>query len=110
MPTVFTFTFWQRRFLAVPVFRPGNFGRGTFQLDIELVRRRSVLSPARYPKCASAAALVGFFQSIYLREKSANLPKCVVLASPGGSLRAVSNSFAAISSSSCSRADFISSH
>ena len=82
MPTVFTFTFWQRRFLAVPVFRPGNFGRGTFQLDIELVRRRSVLSPARYPKYASAAALVGFFQSIYLREKSANLPKGVVVVLP----------------------------
>jgi hypothetical protein len=82
----------------VPVFRIGKIGRGTFQLDMELVRAAVSVSPARYPKCASAAsprkpisgspetaavaALVGFFQSIYLREKSANLLKCVVIVLP----------------------------
>jgi hypothetical protein len=41
---------WQRRFLAVPVFRPGNFGRGTFQLDIELVRATVSAFPCTLPE------------------------------------------------------------
>jgi hypothetical protein len=47
---LFTFTFWQRRFLAVPVFRLGNFGRGTFQLDIELVRATVSAFPCTLPE------------------------------------------------------------
>jgi hypothetical protein len=95
---LFTFTFWQRRFLAVPVFRLGNFGRGTFRLDIELVRTAVSAFPCTLPEMriggvtaqaysgspetAAVVALVGFFQSIYLREKSANLLKCVVIVLP----------------------------